>query len=43
MRIGIRGFDDDNDDDAWYSTAVFVHMVGYMGKATSKGNEIGVV
>jgi len=27
------------DDDDWCFTATFVHMVGEMGRATSKGNE----
>ena len=29
----------DDDDDDWSFTATFVHMVGQMGRATSKGNE----
>ena len=31
--------DDDDDDDDWCFTATFVHMIGKMGRATSKGNE----
>jgi len=29
----------EDDDDEWYFMATFVHMVGQMGRATSKGNE----
>jgi len=28
-----------DDDDDWCFTAIFVHMVGQIGRATSKGNE----
>ena len=28
-----------DDDDDWCFTATFVHKVGYMGRATSNGNE----
>jgi len=31
--------DDDDDDGDWCFTATFVHMIGQMGRATSKGNE----
>jgi len=31
---------DDDDDNDRCSTATFVHMVGQMGRATSKGNEV---
>jgi len=29
----------DDDDDDWCCMATFVHMVGWMGRATSEGNE----
>ena len=37
--LGSDAGDDDDDDDDWCFTATFVHKVGYMGRATSKGNE----
>ena len=36
MAINTRDY---SDDDDWCFTVTFVHMVVYMGRATSKGNE----
>jgi len=40
IRDALELRDGDDDDDDWCFTATFVHMIGYMGRETSKGKKL---